>query len=407
MSTQVSVQIHELPKAAAPAAEQTQVKAGARLLYVDNLRVFLTILVVIHHLAITYGASGGWFYYERPSTLPAEILLTLFTTLNQFYFMGLFFLIAGYFVPGAVDRKGSASFLKDRLVRLGIPLILFTLLISPFLVYINGKYDGWFSGTLQEFLAGYYQRTEFTTGPLWFVEALLLFSAVYVLGRAIINWLKRHSQKPASLPVHKPLSHSRILAAILLLAPASVAARLFFPIDTTWHNWQLAFFPQYILLFSTGILAYRQDWLNEIPEKVSKIWSRVALAAMAILPVIMISLFITDPANLEKGKSGLNFLSVLTASWEAVYCLSMPILLFSIFRKRFNIQNRLSRFLSQNAYTVYIIHAPVIVFTALLFRNVTLDPLLKYALVAPLAVSVTFLTSHTLVRRLPQADRVL
>ena len=410
MSSQASVNIREIPRAKAEAAAQSRTQAG-RLLYVDNLRVFLTILVVVHHLAITYGASGSWYYPERPSTMLAGILLTLFTSLNQFYFMGLFFLIAGYFVPGAVDRKGGWRFLKDRLVRLGIPLILFALLVSPFLIFVSGVYEGWWSGSLKEFLMGYWQTIGFQSGPLWFVETLLVFSAVYVSGRAILNRLMHRPEKQGSLPVHKPLTSGRIWAAILVLAPVSIAVRIFSPIDTTWHNLQLAFFPQYILLFSAGILAYRQGWLTEISDRVRKAWSTVAIAAMISLPVIMVTIVLTSPAGPEAGldqaKGGLTVLSMLTAAWEAVYCVSMPILLLTIFRRRFDRQSRLSQFLSRNAYAVYIIHAPVIVFTALMFRSLSLDPLLKFILVSPLAVALCFLISQTLVRRLPLADRVL
>jgi hypothetical protein len=110
MANELSVGLRELPQT--KATVQARVQAGGRLLFVDNLRVFLTILVLLHHLAITYGASGSWFYRERPTTALAGTLLSLLTLLDHFYFMGLFFLIAGYFVPGALDRKGPGSLLK-------------------------------------------------------------------------------------------------------------------------------------------------------------------------------------------------------------------------------------------------------------------------------------------------------
>ena len=35
-----------------------------RLLYIDNLRILLTILVIMHHFAIGYGGPGGFYYSE-------------------------------------------------------------------------------------------------------------------------------------------------------------------------------------------------------------------------------------------------------------------------------------------------------------------------------------------------------
>jgi len=101
---------------------------GARLLFVDNIRVFLTILVILHHLMITYAGTGSWIYLEGRQDVVAESLGGWFCAVDQAYFMGLFLLISAYFAPGSYDRKGPGRFLKDRLVRLGIPLaaILFT-----------------------------------------------------------------------------------------------------------------------------------------------------------------------------------------------------------------------------------------------------------------------------------------
>jgi peptidoglycan/LPS O-acetylase OafA/YrhL len=90
--------------------------------YIDRLRSVMIALVVLHHTAITYGASGGWFYHElRPSATPSSVILTLFVMTNQAYFMGILFLLAGYFTPGSLERKGYARFLSDRFCALGCP----------------------------------------------------------------------------------------------------------------------------------------------------------------------------------------------------------------------------------------------------------------------------------------------
>lgn len=60
--------------------------------YIDRLRTVLTALVILLHCAITYGASGGWFCYERHfDGSPSSILLTIFTGSLQAWFMGFFF----------------------------------------------------------------------------------------------------------------------------------------------------------------------------------------------------------------------------------------------------------------------------------------------------------------------------
>jgi len=100
--------------------------------YVDRIRVVLTAFVVLHHTAITYGAPGGWYYNELPLTLSLSgLLLILFVSVNQAYFMGFFFLLAGYFTPGSYDRKPLGQFVVDRLLRLGVPLLVFAFVLDP------------------------------------------------------------------------------------------------------------------------------------------------------------------------------------------------------------------------------------------------------------------------------------
>ncbi|MBV9792236.1 MAG: acyltransferase family protein, partial [Chloroflexi bacterium] len=107
------------PQLAPTDESQPAPQSSARLVFVDTLRVALTILVVMHHLAVTYGASAPWYYIEAPQDDGLTfIVLLIFILFNQAWFMGCFFLIAGYFTPASYDRKGAGAFLKDRLLRL-------------------------------------------------------------------------------------------------------------------------------------------------------------------------------------------------------------------------------------------------------------------------------------------------
>ncbi len=84
----------------------------------------------------------------------------------------------------------------------------------------------------------------------------------------------------------------------------------------------------------------------------------------------------------------------------------MCIGLIYLFRRNVNRQGKLAKFLSSNAYTAYIIHGVVITIMALAVRDVMVYPLLKWALVALVAVPLCFGLSH-LIRKLPYTERVL
>src|SRR6202012_5995238 len=111
--------------------------------------------------------------------------MVLFVSVNQSFFMGFFFFLSAYFTGPSYDKKGPSRFIKDRLVRLGIPLVFYSFVLGPFmnyLVYYFG-YDHHIS--FSQFLSGYNDWIDF--GVLWFVAALLLFTLIYVAWRQIIT----------------------------------------------------------------------------------------------------------------------------------------------------------------------------------------------------------------------------
>jgi peptidoglycan/LPS O-acetylase OafA/YrhL len=96
----MSAQIEQTPtqfsvaKGIAPTL-QTGASHRSRMLFVDNLRVLLISMVVIQHVAVTYGAVGSWYYHDPATNLLTGIILTTWTGIGMASGMGFFFLIAG------------------------------------------------------------------------------------------------------------------------------------------------------------------------------------------------------------------------------------------------------------------------------------------------------------------------
>jgi len=378
-----------------------------RLFFLDNLRWALTILVILHHLSITYGAEGSWYYVEQPTNELAQLILTLFTGLNQGYFMGLFFLIAGYFVPVALDRKGVTRFLKERGLRLGVPLVFFALVISPAMDYLQQtrlssgvSFSSFWRMTLTE-----WRHFDFEFGPLWFVETLLIFSLIYTLGSLFWPRVNMRGDAEAHGQPGVALTSSKLILFALLIAIVSFATRLVFPVGVEWNGLQLGFFPQYIALFSAGIWAYRNQWLPDLPVTLWRRWQIVVLVAILALPLMMVTLGPEPDLALVFG--GWHWQAFAFAVWEAFYAIAMSITLLSLFRRRFDHQNSLSHTLSTSAYTVYIIHAPVIVALAYAAQAITLHPLLKFVLLAGPAVVLCFALAYLILRYGPGVRRIL
>jgi peptidoglycan/LPS O-acetylase OafA/YrhL len=144
-------------------AHGVSVKMTSRNHFIDRLRVLLTALVITFHGAITYGSAGGWYWREVDDlSRPLRIGLTMMAAICQAYFMGMFFLLAGYFTPSSLERKGLKRFVLDRLLRLGIPLLVYGLLIGPITIALaraNGL------AILERFCAGYSAEEHSTGAP--------------------------------------------------------------------------------------------------------------------------------------------------------------------------------------------------------------------------------------------------
>lgn len=389
--------------ATARPAVDARPRAAGRLVFVDNLRVLLTIQVLLFHLMIIYAGTGSWFYEEGREDFITGALGAWFVAASQAYFMGLFLLISAYFVPGAYDRKGPGHFLKDRLIRLGIPLAVYSWILRPPLVYLyqrsfRGLHLSWW-----RYFPGEYFRSNalLGAGPLWFVETLLIFTVLYVVWR---RFAARGRARPtAETPFPNNLS---IALFALLLGLASFLVRLWRPIEWSFAplNLQLPFFAQYIGLFILGLIAYRRNWLTGLPKTAGRLW--LGIGILMILLFWPLALAGDMDTSLEPFLGGWHWQALAYALWESFLCLGMCIGLIYAFRRYGDGQGTLARFLSRNAYAAYLVHGPLITVVALAARDVALHPLAKFGLAALIAIPLCFGLS-SLIRRLPYADRVL
>jgi hypothetical protein len=351
---------------------------------------------------VIYSGSGGWIYKEGRQDVITSVLGSWFTSVNHAYFMGLFLLVSAYFVPGSYDRKRAARFLKDRLIRLGIPLAVYCWLVRPLLIYAGFTMYGELSLPFPEwYFSQYFREFGLVSGPLWFIEALLLFSVLYALWRLLAPPRPESPAREVPFP-----GNGSIISLALLIAVMSFIVRLWFPSDTVFWplSFQLADFPQYVAMFIIGLVAYRNNWLLGLPEATGRRWLVIAIVLILMYPPIAIFGGAIEDATPFKG--GWHWQSLLAALWQAFLCLSMCIGLVYAFRRLFNRQGVLGRFFSRNAYSVYLIHEPVITAIALASIGVMLYPLLKFGLVALVAIPLCFGLS-SLIRKLPYTERVL
>ncbi len=380
----------------------------SRLLFIDHLRAALVILVVLHHVAVVY-VEGVPFYYVDPPKNESlgQLVLFLFVLFNQAWFMGAFFLLAGYFTPRSFDRKGQGFFLKDRLLRLGIPLIIFTFALGPIStigIWLEPAPIITAPLSWQSYWQIYPELID--VGPLWFVALLLIFSFGYTAWRMLTKNRTSSSMSKSSTP-----GYPGIGIFILALALVSYLVRIIVPMGKTVLGFPtLAYLPQYLSFFVLGSVAYRRNWFRTLPSSMGIVGFVTALVASVLLfPLAIISVLRSFEFHfLGNG----TWQSAVYTLWDSIFAVGMCLAAITFFRRFFNGESRLGRFLSQQSYAVYIIHIPIIVFLAYSLylayarRGIDLGPLLKFGIAAVIVLPICFAVAY-IIRKIPGVSRIL
>lgn len=370
--------------------------SSARQEGLDRLKAGLTLLVVFHHTSITYGGAGGWFYREiGQSDKPSSILLTIFCAVNQAYFMGLFFLIAGYFTPRALQHKSTAHFLRDKFVRLGIPLLVFGWLLGPMTIALVQAVTR--ERAFSDVLVSLWQRGVFEQGPLWFAKALLVMALVSLAVHRALGW-PREGARPFP-------SNRQLLLAALLCATVAFALRLVWPVGAQWWGLQLGYFASYVILYVAGCMAAQRGWLNDMPADQVRRWRRIAWVTLPLLAPLA---FLKDVAPLFQANpmGGWNLPALLYAFWEPFVAWGVILWLLARAQRTTVVSSPLWQKLSRRAYAMYVIHPLPVVAIALAWRGVPAPALLKFAVTGSLACVACYLLAGWLLR-LPGVKRVL
>ncbi|GLL08111.1 acyltransferase family protein [Dactylosporangium matsuzakiense] len=360
---------------------------AARQAGIDRLRVALTVGVIATHAVITYAADGSWFYHEGRLPAAVDTLAGIPLALGALFGMGTFFFLAGAFLPASLARHGQAALLRERALRLGVPTVVFVLLLVPAVEWWVAAAQRWPSGPGAIWAA---QLRQLDAGPLWFVWVLLLFTAVSV---PILARLR-----PAA---GRPLSTGLLAGVAGAVAVVSFLLRIWFPIDSfqpgAAHLWQWG---QCAGLFVLGLLAGRHGWLDAIPARIR----RACIALTVLGSVATIALIAAFADDLDPLGGGLHWQSAVVATIEGLMSVSATIVLISLFRP--GPPGPLGATLTASAYGAYLLQTPVLVGIALALRHLPLPSLAKLAILMPAAVLVSF-AGAALLRHVPKLRPVL
>jgi glucan biosynthesis protein C len=296
------------------------------------------------------------------------------------------------------------KFVRERAFRLGLPVLFYMFVLGPITEYFCAH--SWTSTESTSFAHEWIKHIRNgkflqESGPLWFCLALLIFSLIYAALRALcpdIDSRLEDSQLPNT---------TELAGFAIAMASFTFLVRLMMPSGASLLNMHLGDFPQYILLFSAGILAARGRWLLKLSSSSGTGW------LMIVLPAGFVAWFIIlreGGAFAGKGSAysgGWHWQGMCMNLWESFTCVAMCHGLLVIFCDLFNRQGRLAKFMSDNAFSVYVFHPPVVTLAARMQHSLMLPPILKFLTLTCIGVVMSFALSAVVFRRIPLLRRIL
>jgi glucans biosynthesis protein C len=379
-----------------------------RIYYIDNIRIVLTILVVLFHAARFQFVDFYRISLDQARLLPvpdgvaAFFIISFQTAILQSFFMAVFFFVSGYFVPTSYTKRGATLFLKERVIRLLIPLAVNDLVLTPVLVFgINAVV-----GEASSF-ADYYSVNQYMIGGGvgWFIGLLFLFNVGYVL------WQKTGIS--FTLPtLDTPILIAAILTTLLVNATLNFLWRMIplqFPIMS--EILQLSYVTTYALFFALGCFA--KSFVIPVVD------GAVLLKSTLVCIIIMVGGFFAQLSILDiwagtntvaLSRGGGTWQSFAWALWELLILYSTGPVIFLAFAKWINFGGKVQQSLAENTYCIYLIHSLLLLVAGgILFAvgvYTKLPVLVRYLSLAIIGFPLSWGLS-ILIRKIPGVKHVL
>lgn len=357
--------------------------------HMDAVRALLMLLGVPYHVARVYG--GG--RYNAVASPESNRLLDVFADVSHSFRMEAFFVVAGFFAC-MVMMRGNGGFLRGRLVRIGVPLLVCTALFGPPGAMLlsaglnHGRYpDG-------DRLAGMLvQPGSWWVMHLWFLHTLLLLSLVLAaLGWAIARW-------PVAARVAAEASRrlSAWLARPFVVAAAGIVLA-----------WLAVWVVPAVIRRATGVALHPLGPFFDLVPVVHFVPMFLFGAAMWVKPELLAWMTRPQRAALPLALAG-STIFVIGSQEGPLEGVLVPIgacmaglfwsqLLISGAARHFDRPSALVRYLSAASFTVYLFHMPIVLWLGLVLLPVHWPPIAEFVVIVVLTLALC-IGIHEVIRR--------
>lgn len=354
-----------------------------RLFCLDWLRVSVVLLIIPHHVALTYSHVGkGYVYTEKPVDFIFYLIQSDFLNL---WFMSLLFFVSGFSIFYSLKKRDIKSFLKERVKKLLLP--------TAFVLFILGPLSAWFVQVEHyrsslDFIGFYRVYLSDISGYLgwahmWFCVYLFSFTLVLL---PLFHYLLTHKHIIEKVNEYLIEGYNLFIPMVVLLILES-SLRPFFPgyqnLIGDWAN-----FCTYLVFVICGFFfAQSVNLRNKL---------RFLHKKFLILAILSTLLYITANRFLNVDMGVLIYVKY---ALKGIASYSIVITLFNFSWNNFNYGSKLLNYLSTSSFGLYVFHYFLVTFFNTIFIDVDIFHVLKYWIVIFLTY-LSYFTIFTVVDRL-------
>jgi glucan biosynthesis protein C len=371
----------------------------ARRYDIDWLRVLGVWLLIPFHTALIYTAGTGDHWIKDHPVAAAG----LFAHFVHQWHMPLLYLLAGSATWFALGFRTSGQYVKERVLRLLVPVLLVEVLIFyPFQSYF------WFLDNVEGFNLPFYQHylSMFTPellsafglpsvwGHLWFLVYLFVFLMIalplflylrkHEAGQRLISGLGGFFEKPGAI---------FLLAIPLSIVEVALRAR--------WGNTRNLYadwanFAAYLIIVIYGFLLVSDERIVRAIERHK--WVALGLALVSI--TLSFAWLLSSPYNEYAPHEGYSLAWAGYATLRGFNTWFWLIAILGFGKKYLSASSKALKYFSEAALPYYILHMPADVVVGYFVMQWNISVLAKFIIINLGAFAVVAVTYEILVRRI-------
>ncbi|MDU0354329.1 acyltransferase family protein [Paraglaciecola aquimarina] len=370
----------------------------SRVHYMDNLRAFAMLLGIFFHAALAYSPMLNQIW---PTSDPQNsAIVDVLAFFSHTFRMPLFFIIAGFFAALLLNKQGLGAMIKNRLLRVTLPFVIFLplVMISFALIFtwaisaIDSK------SPMLGMIAMMSQIPDApsppaTTTHLWFLYNLTFFYGLTIIMVKCMrfNWMRYVVKSPKLFLLLGPV--------LLIPAVTSQHAPLPAPEQFMPQLWSFGFYGLFYL-FGYGLYKHEQ-FLDTLKPYTWLMLITAILAYAAFHSTLGGEVSMQQVMENASQSPKLSWRQVGIAALQAYTGVNMCLFLLVTGKTIFSQQNVAMRAIANSSYWIYIVHLPVLWVIQFALLDVQLPLLLEFLISSLGTLAIGYLSYLVLIKHTP------